>query len=238
MRLPTNALSFKRLLLRWYRRQARDLPWRTTRDAYAIVVSEFMLQQTQVSRVLEYFPRFLRRYPTVHHLSRATPRQVRESWEGLGYYRRAENLHRLAKTIVREHEGEIPDDPERLRDLPGVGRYTAGAVAAFAYERRVAAVDTNVARVLTRVFGLRLPKGARREHRLWALASALLPKRRRAVWEFNQALMDLGATVCRARGPLCSTCPVRTACRTGRRLTSSGGSARARRRGRGSTPKR
>lgn len=214
---PRNALRFKRRLLEWYRRQARDLPWRRTRDPYRVLVSEFMLQQTQVSRVLDYYPRFLTRFPTVGALADARPRQVREAWEGLGYYRRAEHLHRLARTVVREHAGAIPADPDALHALPGVGRYTAGAVATFAYERRVPAVDTNVARVLRRVFRPRPATGARGARRLWALAESLLPRRPGTAWEFNQALMDLGATVCVARRPRCEVCPVRPACRTGAR---------------------
>lgn len=144
---------FRRRLLAWYRRAARDLPWRRTRDPYAVVVSEFMLQQTQVSRVLEYWPRFLARYPTVERLARARPAAVREAWDGLGYYRRAANLHRLAQVVVKEHDGRLPSDVGALRELPGVGHYTAGAVACFAYEHPAATVDTNVARVLARVFG-------------------------------------------------------------------------------------
>jgi len=210
--LPANALRFKRSLLKWFRGNGRSLPWRETRDPYRIVVSEFMLQQTQVSRVLEYYPRFLKRFPTVETLARARPTAVREAWEGLGYYRRAENLHRLARTVVRDHAGAIPDDPAALEALPGVGRYTAGAVAAFAYERRAAAVDTNVRRVLGRVFGR---AGGRVERGIWALAERLLPRSRPVAWEFNQALMDLGARICVARKPRCAACPVRSACRTG-----------------------
>ena len=151
-RTPRNALSFKRRLLRWFRSDGRDLPWRRTRDPYRVLVSEFMLQQTQVSRVSEFYPRFLERFPTIESLAQARPKHVREAWDGLGYYRRAVNLHRLARTVVEEHDGVIPDHPHDLSDLPGVGRYTAGAVASFAYEKRTAAVDTNVARVLGRVF--------------------------------------------------------------------------------------
>jgi A/G-specific adenine glycosylase len=152
------ARAFRRKLVAWFRKHGRDLPWRRTRDPYHIVVSEFMLQQTQVSRVAEYYPRFLGKYPTVHHLAAARPAQVRESWEGLGYYRRAANLHALARTVVREHAGKLPDDPATLRGLPGVGPYTAGAVATFAYERSEPAVDTNVARVIRRAFHPRRPK--------------------------------------------------------------------------------
>lgn len=215
MKPPANALRFKRALLKWFRANGRSLPWRDTRDPYRIVVSEFMLQQTQVSRVVDYYHRFLRRFDTVERLARARPRAVREAWEGLGYYRRAENLHRLARTVVREHGGRIPSDPETLRTLPGIGPYTAGAVATFAYERRAAAVDTNVARVLRRVFRLRSANG--HDRRVWALAERLLPRDRRVAWEFSQALMDLGATRCVARAPKCDGCPVRAACRTGNR---------------------
>ncbi len=223
-RLPANALRFKRALLKWYRAHARDLPWRTTRDPYRVAVSEFMLQQTQVARVLEFYPRFLRRFPTIDALARSGPKAVREAWEGLGYYRRAANLHQLARTVVREHGGAIPDDPATLETLPGVGRYTAGAIAAFAYERRAPAVDTNVARVLGRAFvprgrGIegsrdRRAKGSR-DRAVWELAGCLLPHSRRTAWEFNQALMDLGARICVARKPRCAECPVRAACRTG-----------------------
>src|SRR5574341_380447 len=136
MPAPSNALSFKRLLLRWFRHAGRDLPWRSTRDPYHILVSEFMLQQTQVSRVREYYPRFLQRYPTLHDLANARPLQVREVWDGLGYYRRVENLYRLAQVVVKDHQAKVPDQPEVLRTLPGVGPYTANAVATFAYQKR------------------------------------------------------------------------------------------------------
>ena len=210
-----NALAFKRRLLAWFRREGRDLPWRRTRDPYRILVSEFMLQQTQVSRVEEYYDEFLDRYPTVHALAKARPKAVREAWDGLGYYRRAENLHALARTVVTDHDGEVPNDPAALQRLPGVGPYTAGAVATFAYERPSAAVDTNVSRVLRRVFRPRRRNGASADRRVRELATALQPVRGRTAWEFNQALMDLGALICRARRPKCSACPVQTACRTG-----------------------
>jgi A/G-specific adenine glycosylase len=223
----SQSLSFKRRLLKWFRAHARSLPWRGTRDPYAVLVSEFMLQQTQVSRVLDFYPRFLARFPTLEHLARARPRAVREAWAGLGYYRRAENLQALAHTVVNDHGGAIPQHPDDLRRLPGVGRYTAGAVAAFAFEHRVPAVDTNVRRVLGRVFapsGRGGRSGRDGEQRLWALAERLLPTSRRAAWEFNQALMDLGATICVARKPKCEICPVRPACRTGngKRETGNG----------------
>lgn len=218
---PANALQFKRALLKWFRANGRDLPWRATRDPYRVAVSEFMLQQTQVSRVLDYYPRFLRRFPTVQVLARSRPRAVREAWEGLGYYRRAENLHRLARAVVRDYGGAIPADPDALAALPGVGRYTAGAIATFAYQRRAAAVDTNVARVLRRVFWAGRQPADRRaggptDRAMWDLAKRLLPRSKAVAWEFNQALMDLGARICVARKPRCAECPVKSACRTGR----------------------
>jgi len=198
--------AFRRRLLAWYRAHARDLPWRRTRDPYRVLVSEFMLQQTQVSRVLDYYGRFLGRYPSVAALARARPSAVREAWEGLGYYRRAANLHRLAKEVVRRHAGVVPADPAELLRLPGVGPYTAGAVAAFAYERPVAAVDTNVGRVIRRVFGSKTAKDTR------TTAQLLQPKRGKTAWAFNQGLMELGALVCRARAPKCDRCPVNNLC--------------------------
>ena len=218
VRKPPHAEAFTRKLLAWWARAARDLPWRRTRDPYRVLVSEFMLQQTQVSRVAEYYPRFLERFPDFETLARARPRAVREAWDGLGYYARASNLHALARVVSKDHDGTLPDDPQALLKLPGVGPYTAGAVATFAYEKPVPAVDTNVARVLSRVFlGI---NGRRRtdERRLWALATALVPKTGKRAWKFNQAIMELGALVCVARKPKCPECPVRTQCKTGRRL--------------------
>jgi A/G-specific adenine glycosylase len=175
-----------------------------------------MLQQTQVSRVQLYYHRFLAAYPTVGALAAAPPARVRESWEGLGYYRRAANLHRLAQQVVREHAGIIPADPEQLLRLPGVGRYTAGAVASFAYERPAPAVDTNVARVLRRAFHPRV-RGSRAARQVWDTAARILPPQSKSVWMFNQAIMELGALVCTAREARCCTCPVRRVCRTGKR---------------------
>ena len=203
--------TFRRRLLRWYARHRRDLPWRGVRDPYAVLVSEVMLQQTQVARVVEFYTRFLARYPTVEDLAAARADEVRESWDGLGYYARARNLHAAARRIVRNPGGGLPDRPEELRRLPGIGRYTAGAVASLAFGADVAAVDTNVERVLARVFRLRGPrKSAARGRRVWGLASALVPRGRSADW--NQALMDLGATVCTARAPRCPICPVAAVC--------------------------
>ena len=211
------AAEFRRLLLRWFRRHGRDLPWRRTRDPYRVLVSEFMLQQTQVARVEAYYHRFLARYPTVESLARSDPGLVRESWAGLGYYRRAANLHRVAQAVVAEHAGIIPADPAALRRLPGIGPYPAGAVASFAYERATPAIDTNVARVIRRAFHPSLPARGT-ERRLWETGAAIVPRRPGpAAWAFNQAIMELGALVCTARVARCGECPVRRACATGRR---------------------
>jgi A/G-specific adenine glycosylase len=201
-------MSFTRKLLAWYKRNGRDLPWRDTRNPYAILVSEIMLQQTQVSRVLEYYPRFMDRFPTIDALARARPKAVMEQWEGLGYYARARNLHKLALEVTRRHDGTLPEKPEDLQTLPGVGRYTAGAVACFAYEKPVPAVDTNVRRVLGRVFW----GEGRREKDIWPIATSLVPRNGKRAWRFNQALMELGALVCTAKKPRCPECPVRNDC--------------------------
>lgn len=209
----TRAAQFSRALRRWFRRNGRALPWRKTRDPYRVLVSEAMLQQTQVSRVLEYYDRFLERFPTLDRLAAASPSRVRESWEGLGYYARARNLHALSRQV-----DELPRDAESLRALPGIGRYTAGAVASFAYEQREALIDTNVARVLTRVFAPRADFGTTGgQKKLWAIAEALLPRSGKATWTHNQALMELGALVCTARVAHCERCPVRNYCRSRRK---------------------
>ena len=213
-----NAQPFTRKVLAWYARAGRDLPWRRTRDPYRVLVSEFMLQQTQVSRVREYYPRFLERFPDLGSLARAPARVVREAWDGLGYYARARNLHALAKCVTRRHDGTLPEEPEELRELPGVGPYTAGALASFAYEKPVPAVDTNVARVIRRVFFGRATGNGQRVTELWRLAAALVPRSGKRAWKFNQAIMELGALVCVARRPKCPECPVQQMCKTGRRI--------------------
>jgi A/G-specific adenine glycosylase len=210
-------LRFRRNLLSWFRRHGRDLPWRRTRDPYAVLVSEVMLQQTQVARVIDYWPRFLKTFPTLEHLAAASPRRVREAWDGLGYYRRAANLHRAAGEMVTHHGGEVPREMTTLRSLPGIGAYTAGAVASFAFELAEPAIDTNVARVLRRVFHPRLKKGVAGQRRLRETARELVPHAGNAAWTTNQALMELGALVCTARVMHCDVCPVRTNCATGAR---------------------
>jgi A/G-specific adenine glycosylase len=235
--LRAQRLRVKRRLLAWFRRHGRDLPWRRTRDPYHILVSEVMLQQTQVSRVEGYWARFLVRFPTIHDLAKAPPRKVQESWAGLGYYRRATNLHRLAREVVTNHNGELPRDAAALRTLPGVGIYTAGAIASFAFELPEPAVDTNVARVLRRIFHPKLPQGAAGEKILMATARTLVSRPGLATWTINQALMELGALICTARVMHCDRCPVRDACRTG--SVQATGAARSkprvRSRSRGST---
>jgi A/G-specific adenine glycosylase len=208
IRVPARLRPFRRRLLAWYGRHRRRLPWREARTPYAILVSEFMLQQTQVSRVVDFYTRFLRRYPTLEALAAAPPEAVRESWDGLGYYARARNLHATARHVVDREGGTLPREPEALRALPGVGRYTAGAVASIAFGVCAAAVDTNAARVLSRVFAVRRRAGGGR--RLWSLAEALVAPGRPG--DVNQALMDLGARVCTARAPRCEACPVRRVC--------------------------
>lgn len=176
-----------------------------------------MLQQTQVSRVVEYYGRFLDRFPTLESVAAARPRQVREAWGGLGYYARAANLHRLARAVVADANGSatLPSRPDELRALPGIGRYTAGAVASFAFQQRAALVDTNVARVLRRVFGLSLARrGAVTQRVIWEIAEEILPRTRSATYVHNQALMELGALVCTARVAHCDRCPVRSVCDT------------------------
>lgn len=210
VKTPTQR-QFVRRLLRWYRRQGRSLPWRRTTDPYRILVSEVMLQQTQVERVIPKYHQFLRRYPSVADLARAHVREVREVWYPLGYNARPVRLREIAREVVRRHGGQIPAERTRLLALKGIGPYTAGAVLAFAYGRRVAVLDTNVRRVLQRVFHGR----AASDRALWRLAEHLLPRR---AYDFNQALMDFGALICTARRPQCPVCPMRTFCRSYERL--------------------
>ena len=205
-----NKALLQRRLLAWYRRHQRDLPWRRTRDPYAIWVSEIMLQQTQVATAIPYYERFLRRFPHVRALARAPMERVLKSWEGLGYYSRARNLRRAAQIVLAEHGGRLPEEPEALRKLPGIGRYTAGAISSIAFDRDEPVLDGNVIRVLCRVFLIRAnPKSARTQKRLWKLAEELLPAGHASF--FNQALMDLGATICMPSHPHCDRCPLRQA---------------------------
>ncbi len=198
-------------LLAWYAQHARDLPWRGQDNPYAIWVSEVMLQQTQVATVRPYFARWMARFPTIEALAQADEQEVLALWEGLGYYRRARALHRAAREVVARFQGRLPTDPETLQTLPGIGKYTAHAIASLAFGRDVPALDGNVKRVLARVFALETPVDtAAGEKALWELAAAHLPPGRAA--EYNQALMDLGATVCTPQQPRCAQCPLAPFC--------------------------
>lgn len=194
-----------RSLLRWYTRNGRDLPWRRTNDPYIILLSEVMLQQTQVDRVLKKLPLFRSLFPTLASLARASRGDVIRAWSGLGYNGRAIRLHRLAQIVRLHHGGRLPRAVDQLQELPGIGRYTASAIAAFAHDQAVAVVDTNVQRVLRRVF----PRESRTKD-IWTVAHMVLPLRSSYAW--NQGLMDLGATLCTARAPECSRCPLEIHC--------------------------
>jgi A/G-specific adenine glycosylase len=205
-------LAFRAALRAWYRRHARALPWRRSRDPYRIWVSEVMLQQTRVAAARPYYARFLRRFPSLRALAAAPPEQVLAAWSGLGYYRRARHLHEAARCVIERHAGSVPRDPEVFGRLPGVGRYTCGAVLSIAFDLPMPVLDGNVARVLARLHAaavsVREPRHARA---LWALAGSLVPMR--APGEWNQALMELGATVCTPSAPRCGACPIRRWCR-------------------------
>jgi len=206
-----DARALRGLLLRWYRGHRRDLPWRRSTDPYAIWISESMLQQTRVDTVIPFYERFIARFPDARALARAELDDVLEIWTGLGYYSRARNLHRAAAQLVRDHGGELPDDPEALRALPGIGRYTAGAVASIAFDRPEPVVDGNVARVLARLRDIREDvRSAPVQRRLWQEAGALAAGP--SPGDLNQALMELGATVCTPRRPRCDTCPLEPRC--------------------------
>lgn len=200
-----------RVILSWYRMRKRDLPWRRTRDPYAILVSEMMLQQTTVKTVIPYYKKFLRRFPTSPALARARPSSVLEAWSGLGYYRRARFLHQAARVIVRDHKGKIPSDLEKIRALPGVGSYTAAAVASIAHGISEPVLDGNVIRVMSRLTALKEKLSSKSQNNLRQGARDLLAPE--APGDSNQALMELGATVCLARAPLCQNCPLRRFCK-------------------------
>jgi A/G-specific adenine glycosylase len=207
-----NRRAFRSALQRWFAVHGRDLPWRRTRDPYAILVSEFMLQQTQVATVIPYYQRWLERFPDFAALARAKESDLLHAWQGLGYYARARNLHAAGKFVRENFGGELPADAGRIAQLPGVGRYTAGAIASFAFDQSEPIVEANIGRVLARLTNLQIPieTTAGRAH-LWQAATALLPGG--GAREHNSALMDLGAMVCLPRQPRCGECPVRSFCR-------------------------
>ncbi len=202
---------FASLLLNWYRQSARSLPWRGHVGPYAIWVSEIMLQQTRVETVIPYYIRWMERFPTVQALADAELQEVLKAWEGLGYYSRARSLHQSAKRVVLQYDGQLPAEVSSLRNLPGVGRYTAAAIASIAFGRDEATLDGNIRRVLARVFNVSEPaRSSQGERILWELADKNLPSGQAG--EYNQALMDLGATICTPRAPACTHCPVAEIC--------------------------
>jgi len=202
---------FRKRLIQWYQAHKRPLPWRNTKDPYAIWISEIMLQQTQVTTVIDYYHRFLERFPTVEALANASLDQVMKAWEGLGYYARARNLHKAAQEIMHRFHGKMPDTLEGLLSLPGMGKSTAGAVLSLGYEKPAAILDGNVIRVFARIF--RITENVQHAHvvkLLWEIAENLLPSNN--VRMYNEALMELGATVCKPQNPLCDQCPVSSFC--------------------------
>lgn len=212
-RLPGRHQGFVQGVLDWYGHHRRDLPWRRTRDPYRILLSEIMLQQTQVARVIPKYREFLRKYPSLRALARAPLRRVKQIWYPLGYNIRPVRLHRIARAAVADYHGHLPRGRDELLGLPGIGPYTAAAVATFAHGQPAPILETNVRRLLRRVFygGRQIPDRA-----LWRLSATLLPKRRG--YDFNQALMDFGALVCTARAPRCGACPLHHFCRAYPRL--------------------
>jgi A/G-specific adenine glycosylase len=203
--------AFRKALVKWFDASARDLPWRRTRDAYAIWLSEIMLQQTQVATVVGYYERFLTRFPTISDLAAGAEQEVLKLWEGLGYYRRARQLHSAAQQVVAIHMGHFPREFDAIRALPGVGRYTAGAIASFAYDDRKPIVEANTLRLYSRLLGVRSdPRGKQTQEKLWQFAEQILPPREPG--KLNQALIELGSQICKPRQPLCGECPVRRWC--------------------------
>jgi len=209
-----NIPAFRAALLKWYHANRRDLPWRRTDDPYKIWLSEIMLQQTRVAAVLEHYDRFLKRFPTVQKVAAAKEASVLAQWSGLGYYRRARNLHAAAKIVVKEHAGEFPRTSAVLRNLPGIGRYTAAAIASIAFGEAAAVVDGNVERVIVRMTAQNISG-----EQVWATANQMLSREHPG--DFNQAMMELGAMVCLPGEPKCSECPVRRFCRTRGRHASA-----------------
>jgi A/G-specific adenine glycosylase len=210
---PSERRRFRQRLLAWYRAHGRALPWRRTDDPYHILVSEVMLQQTQVERVLPKYHEWLEKYPSLAELAEAPLDEVAQTWRPLGYNIRPRRLHAIARESVARFGGALPSDEETLLSFKGIGAYTAGAIRSFAFRERAAILDTNVARVLFRVFVAKGdPKSHATKRHLWAMSEALVP--RKHVFDFNQGLMDLGATICTARNPSCRSCPMRRFCRS------------------------
>src|ERR1051326_5325914 len=209
---PPDRRRFRQRLLAWYKRHGRDLPWRKTNDPYHILVSEIMLQQTQVDRVLPKYSEWLEKFPSLQALAVAPEHEVNHTWRPLGYNIRPKRLQSIAREAVARYDGKLPSDEDTLLSFQGIGQYTAGAIRSFAFRERAAILDTNVARVLFRVFvGRGDPKSHAMKQYLWSVSAAVLP---RDVFDFNQALMDFGALVCSARNPKCLVCPMSKGCRS------------------------
>jgi len=210
---PADRKRFRQRLLTWYGRHGRDLPWRKTDDPYHILVSEIMLQQTQVDRVLPKYHEWLEKYPSLGALAEAPEADVTATWYPLGYNVRPKRLRTIAREAVEHYNGQLPADEETLLSFKGIGAYTAGAIRSFAFRERAAILDTNVARVLFRIFvGKGDPKSHAMKRQLWTISETLVPMRN--VFDFNQALMDFGAMVCVARAPKCLVCPMAKGCKT------------------------
>ncbi len=204
-------MSFVNSLLAWYQKNARELPWRFQVSAYRTWISEVMLQQTQVDTVMPYFEKWMETFPNIDALAAASEQDVLSVWEGLGYYSRARNIFKTAKQIVEQHDGDFPSSAKKLEKLPGIGRYTAAAMASIAFGEDIAAVDGNILRVLTRLFDVTEPvRSTEGEKKIWALAKEHLPKGQAG--DYNQAMMDLGALVCAPTNPACDLCPVSAYC--------------------------
>lgn len=205
------SLGFSKKMLFWYRKNARDLPWRRTKDPYKIWISEVMLQQTTVNTVIPYYERWIKLFPTVKHVAKTTLEDILRLWQGLGYYSRARNIHKASQIIVKSHSGQIPSDPIAARKLPGFGPYTTGAVLSIAYDIRHPIIDANVRRVIMRLLALKGFADVSQDQKIFKFLDKVLPDKN--IGDFNQALMELGALICKSKTPLCLSCPVRSFCK-------------------------
>jgi len=203
--------SFAKSLNAWYRKHARDLPWRRSRNPYKIWISEIMLQQTTVNAVIPYYQRWIKAFPTIVHVAKAPLQKILKSWQGLGYYARAKNIHKSAKIICDVYDGKIPDDPDKLKKLPGFGPYTVGAVLSIAFDKRQPIIDANIRRVIMRVSAIEGYADPSQDSQILAFLNREMPQKN--LRTFNQALMELGALVCRSREPICLSCPVKAQCK-------------------------
>ena len=203
--------SFSQELLNWYDKNKRDLPWRATKNPYFIWVSEVMLQQTTVNAVIPYYERWIKTYPTIFHLAKAPLQEVLKSWQGLGYYNRARNLHKAVNLVVAEHQGQLPNDPILVRSLPGFGPYTTGSVLSIAYDKPLIIIDANVRRLVMRLLAIEAYADTKQDKAVGDFLNKVLPLKRAG--DFNQALMEMGALVCRSKEPLCSVCPLKKSCK-------------------------